>query len=247
MNPIQASMGAALARFLTTPVETPAVLPLDIHALRRLLRPGDVILVEGNLRISTVIKYLTQSTWSHAVLYAGTQTAAMAGLDCIEADVVEGVRWLSLEQLLVYHVRICRPIGLSDIEREKIVAYAAEKIGTQYDLRYVFDLARYLVPLPVPRRWRRRAIAFLSADPSRAICSTLIANAFTSIGYPILPEAGPGAMQSEASRLSQLEFYHIHSNGLFVPRDFDLSPYFEVVKPEIPHPFDYHRLAWAGS
>src|SRR6266567_1078853 len=43
----------------------------DPDALRASLRPGDILLVEGNNRISGVIKYLTQSTWSHAALYVG--------------------------------------------------------------------------------------------------------------------------------------------------------------------------------
>ena len=38
---------------------------------RYTLRPGDVLLVEGSSRISTAIKYLTQSTWSHAALFVG--------------------------------------------------------------------------------------------------------------------------------------------------------------------------------
>ena len=29
------------------------------------LQPGDVLLVEGQTRVSVAIKYLTQSTWSH--------------------------------------------------------------------------------------------------------------------------------------------------------------------------------------
>ena len=45
--------------------------PSDPDALRATLRPGDVLLVEGNNHISGVIKYLTQSTWSHAALYVG--------------------------------------------------------------------------------------------------------------------------------------------------------------------------------
>src|SRR5262245_14988334 len=43
----------------------------DPAALAKVLQPGDVILVEGNSRISGVIKYLTQSTWSHSALYVG--------------------------------------------------------------------------------------------------------------------------------------------------------------------------------
>jgi hypothetical protein len=244
MNQLQATLGAFIARILTIPLDIPPVLPLDIHVLRDMLQPGDVILVEGNLRISAVIKYLTQSTWSHSVLYTGKTASGMPGFDCIEADVIEGVRWVPLEDLLVYHTRICRPIGLSDDERQKVIDYAVSKIGTQYDLRYIIDLARYLFPLPLPGRWRRQALGFLSADPTRAICSTLIASAFQSIGYPILQEIDPQMLQSEPGRALMHEIYHIHNNGLFVPRDFDVSPFFEVIKPDIPHKFDHHRLVW---
>ena len=47
---------------------------------------------------------------------------------------------------------------------------------------------RYLFPLPVPQRWRRRLIALGSGDPSRLICSALIAEAFRTVQYPILPK-----------------------------------------------------------
>jgi hypothetical protein len=204
-----------------------------------MLRPADVIFVEGNLRISGVIKTLTQSIWSHAALYVGSEDA-----DCIEADVVEGVRRFRLEDLQHYHVRICRPIGLNERDRQAVVAYAATKLGTLYDLGYIFDLARYLFPLPVPRSWRRRAIALGSADPSRAICSTLIAQAFQTIRYPILPEVRELLPLGKAGRRRVQEIYHIHNSGLFVPRDFDLSPFFEIIKPDTPQQFDYRKLTW---
>ena|SRR5215471_12346636 len=35
-------------------------------ALERAIQPADMLLVAGNRKISTAIKYLTQSTWSHA-------------------------------------------------------------------------------------------------------------------------------------------------------------------------------------
>ncbi len=40
--------------------------PSDPEHLRGVIEPGDVLLVEGNNRVSGIIKYLTQSTWSHA-------------------------------------------------------------------------------------------------------------------------------------------------------------------------------------
>jgi hypothetical protein len=33
---------------------------------------------------------------------------------------------------------------------------------------------------------------------------------------------------------------------LFTPRDFDLSPYFEVVKPKLKLGFDPHSLHWGA-
>ena len=45
--------------------------PSDPESLRRALEPGDVLLVEGNQKVSAAIKYLTQSTWSHSALYVG--------------------------------------------------------------------------------------------------------------------------------------------------------------------------------
>jgi hypothetical protein len=32
-----------------------------------------------------------------------------------------------------------------------------------------------------------------------------------------------------------------------MPRDFDISPYFEIVKPTIVHGFDYTALHWADK
>jgi hypothetical protein len=40
----------------------------DPSALERALQPADVLLIAGNRKISTAIRYLTQSTWSHAAL-----------------------------------------------------------------------------------------------------------------------------------------------------------------------------------
>src|ERR1700730_4258451 len=51
---------------------TPSASP----ALRAILRPADVLLVEGNNHISGVIKYLTQSSWSHSALYVGPMADA---------------------------------------------------------------------------------------------------------------------------------------------------------------------------
>src|SRR6266478_4225831 len=45
----------------------------DLPSLRRHIKKGDVILVEGDQRVSEVIKYLTQSSWSHSAIYVGDE------------------------------------------------------------------------------------------------------------------------------------------------------------------------------
>ena len=90
-------------------------------------------------------------------------------------------------------------------------------------------------------------IALGAGSPTRAICSTLIAQAFHSIRYPILPqieivEDNLAKLQSEYARA---EIFHIRSHTLFTPHDFDISPYFAVIKPMIEAGFDHRTLTWA--
>jgi hypothetical protein len=86
-------------------------------------------------------------------------------------------------------------------------------------------------------------LALGSGEPTRAICSTLIAQAFQSVRYPILPkvERSEGNLSNGYSRQ---EILHIRHHSLFAPRDFDLSPYFQIVKPTIEGAFDHHQLSW---
>lgn len=245
--------GSLLARLLGRPKEeaTPPH-PREVHRLAQALRPGDVLLVEGKGRISTVIRYLTQSTWSHAALYVGEAAAPTDAhghrMVLVEADLNEGVRAVSLQTYAGLHTRICRPSGLSDAEIALVVQHAASRVGQRYDLRNIFDLLRYLLPaLPVPLRWRRQMLRLGSGDPTRAICSTLIAEAFQSVRYPILPSIEHRPTGESNGETCTEEFAHRRHASLFVPRDFDISPYFEVVKPELSSGFDPHRLRWAEA
>ena len=83
-------------------------------------------------------------------------------------------------------------------------------------------------------------MALGSGDPTRIICSALIAQAFESVRYPILPKVT--RTESRAARRELLEIRH---HSLYAPRDFDISPYFAVVKPTIAKGFDYKELRWA--
>jgi hypothetical protein len=243
-------MGGHVARYLAQPVRGAQVATASLGQLAATLKPGDVLLVEGNTRVSTAIKYLTQSTWSHAMFYIGDALGPPAAGEAprvlVEADMLYGIRAVALSEASGMNTRICRPVGLSKEDLQKVIQFAVSHIGGHYDLKNVFDLARYLVPTPpVPTRWRRRMIAFGSGDPTRAICSTLIAEAFQSVHYPILPDVRYVHDGTPGCNDCYHEVMHIRHYSLFTPRDFDISPYFEVVKPTIASGFDYHRIPWA--
>ncbi len=225
--------------------------PSDPETLDRILQPGDVVLVEGNQKVSAAIKYLTQSTWSHAALYVGDvlgeQSSNGEPLRLIEVELGVGCIAIPLSKYQTFNTRICRPVNLSLDDRNAVVEYMVTHLGIQYDTRNILDLARYLFPTPpIPVRWRRRMLSLGSGEPTRAICSTLIAKAFQQVKYPILPRVERVKGHRRAtSHYSRREILHIRHHSLFAPRDFDLSPYFSVIKPTIEYGFDYKRLEWA--
>ena len=244
--------GRALARFLAKPRHTHGIAPpTRSQRLLALLQPADVLLVEGNSRVSAAIKYLTQSTWSHAALYVGCisdSPGRQLENQFIEADTLDGVRSVGIAHYDNLHTRICRPLGLTTEDRDKVVQYAISRLGHRYDLRNLVDLARYLLPTPpVPQRFRRRMIALGSGDPTRAICSTLIAQAFQSVRYPILPNVSSHSAERPDCPGCVEEILRVRHFSLFVPRDFDVSPYLQILKPLLDEQFNYRVLRWADS
>ena len=192
-------VGRFLAHHIGTPSAKAAPPPREaVERLQRHLRPCDVLLIESTpTKVSSAIKYLTQSSWSHAALYLGSahglKNDAGEVLSLIEADVEVGVAAVPLSKYAGLNVRICRPIRLTEADGKKVMAEAMSHIGDKYDLRNIVDLMRFLLPIPpLPYRFsRRKMLALGSGDPSRAICSTLIAKAFETVNYPILPSIEP--------------------------------------------------------
>lgn len=245
-------LGVLLAHYLTRPRPLAQMgMPTEHPLLAQSLRPGDVLLVNGSSRVSGAIKYLTQSTWSHAAFFVGPQ---LGGADSqgqpyqlIEADMLQGVCKRPLSHYHGYQTRICRPSSLTPSHLERLLQDITSKLGEQYDLKNVWDLGRYLLPAPpVPTRWRRQMIALGSGDPTRAICSSLTAEAFQSVGYPVLPAITQDCRLDPVHHQAVLqEIFHIRDRSLYAPRDFDVSPYFDIVKPTLATPFDYQSIQWA--
>jgi Permuted papain-like amidase enzyme, YaeF/YiiX, C92 family len=236
-------VGRLIARFQKPAERCEPFMANDSTALRDTLRPGDVLLVEGKGRISGGIKYLTQSTWSHSALYVGPIAGAATDGEphvLIEANIDEGVVSAPLSKYLQCQTRICRPVGLSKADCEEVCRYASERIGLGYDFKNVIDLMRYLLPWPTTQRWRRRTVALGSGDASRIICSALIAQAFDSVRYPILPKITRVESQTRPHEIAEMRH-----PSLYAPRDFDISPYFMVVKPTLARGFNYKDMHWA--
>jgi hypothetical protein len=264
---------ASAARMLTKPRgHYNHLLRNDAEALRRSLRPGDVILIDGDQRVSEVIKYLTQSSWSHAAIYIGdelwkrnpalrhvlrTEFGDDAQHLIVEALVEEGVVASPLSKYLDFNIRVCRPYNLRRDDLRVILDDVIVQIGYRYDVKNLIDLARYFLPVSlVPRRLRQRALTFGSGLPTQVICSSLIAHAFGRVRYPVLPEVTPGELPPQPRRrLAWLGRRSAPIAGLFrtppitltTPRDFDISPYFEIVKFNILEDmrFDYRQIRWA--
>ena len=170
----------ALLRFavrqLTKPLKRyTLVYPNDLAELKRQIRKGDVLLVEGNQRVSEVIKYLTQSSWSHSALYVGDEAIKRdpelrlklaqeygeeANYMVVEALVQSGTVLTPLAEYRKFNIRICRPYRLSESDLKVVMDEALAHVGRQYDLRNALDLARYFLPVSlVPARFRRTALS----------------------------------------------------------------------------------------
>jgi hypothetical protein len=246
------------------------------EALLRHVRRGDVLLVEGDNRVSAIIKYLTQSSWSHAGLYIGDELLRRGGEIAEraretygeEADrlVVEalpqGVVASPITKYIDFNIRLIRPHRLRPEHLKTIVDDAVASIGWRYDLRNVLDLARYMIPVRiVPNRFRRTALHFGSGGPTEVICSSLLGKLFHKVRFPILPAiefpdgfdvAVPRRRRPLLRRVLGYEsgsytgIFHMRHPTLLTPRDFDLSPYFEIVKFNViaDGHFDYQRIQW---
>jgi hypothetical protein len=203
------------------------------------IRPGDVVLVEGRSRVSEVIKTITLSRWSHSVLYIGKlydiedpeqrnfvsdhYSSAPGEQLIIEALLGKGTIVAPLSKYEGYHLRICRAKGLHPADAQKVIAHAIRNIGAGYDVRQMLDLARFLFPWSMlPRRWHSSLFEHNAGTPTRTVCSSMLATAFASVHYPILPVI-------KRDRTGQLRFFN-RNFRLFTPSDFDYSPYFEIIK-----------------
>ena len=231
----------------------------DFERARHEVRLCDVVLIEGRSRVSEVIKLITQSSWSHAALYIGRlqdiedpglrDSLCQYNIDSsdtqliIESELGLGTVVRPLTNYECEHLRICRPRGLDFQASQEVIRYSIGRLGTSYDVRQIFDLARFLFPwFIMPRRWRSSLFSARPGKSTQTVCSTMIAEAFGSIEFPILPLV-------KRTEGDQVKLY-MRNPKLCTPSDFDYSPYFDIIK----YPFmDFNSYAqkrlqpWDGA
>jgi len=245
----------------------------DLDHLKKHVRKADVILIDGDQRVSQAIKTLTTSSWSHNCVYIGDEIIRREhplrreveerfGREArhlvIEALVDQGVIVSPLSKYADFNIRICRPYRLRPEDARIVIDELIAKIGLKYDVKNFVDLARYLLPFHlIPARFREDALHLGSGLATETICSSMTAAAFQKVGFPILPtyrkekpktfgERVKATLLGRRSRRAYTGIFLARHPTLVVPRDFDLSPFFEIVKFNRIEDgtFDYRRMRW---
>jgi len=229
---------------------------------------------EGDQRVSAIIKYLTQSSWSHAALYIGDELITMGGeikdgaLEAFGSEaehlVVEalsdGVVASPLMKYVDFNVRLTRPHRLRQDDVDHILRESIEAIGWHYDVRNITDLATFLLQRALRPSRNSLGVRLGSSTRTEVICTSLLGRVFHAVHFPVLPSVTfpegeePKLAPPPRSLLQLLHrkrtpyapLFRKRHPTLLTPRDFDLSPYFDVVKFNLIEgtDFDYTRMEW---
>lgn len=249
----------ALIRWLARAREPREHLMSDYDRIRAELKLCDVILVEGRSVADDVVRDITCCQWTHSLLYIGrlmdiedpdVRTLIRQHIDCepdmalvIDTRLGDGVQVRLFSDFEREHMRLCRPKGVADKDLIQVIRYAVSRLGTDREVTELPDLAKFYFPWGlIPLNWRLALFRYNPGTHSRLMSSNLIADAFGFIQFPIMP-----LVKTTGRNGAQL---FRRTPRLCLPKDIDLSPYFDVVK----YPFiDFSNysgenlLPWKGS
>lgn len=140
--------------------------------MRRSFRDGDLLLFKGKGLISTIIRAVTRSPYSHAGLVYTFEKRVY----CIES-VGTGVRIILLSELVKrYHGGIDYfEVDVSARQRRRAVSFGFQQLGKFYDKLGLIRFAAALL-------WDKKAV---SARDDRWFCSELVAAAYELQGAPL--------------------------------------------------------------
>jgi hypothetical protein len=222
MKPIR-WLGKKIVHWLTDEDEPTGTPPCDFDRLSFEIRPCDVLLVEGRSRVSEVIKTITQSIWTHSALYIGRLS------DIEDPTVREHVSWLydgpSDDQLII-----------EPLLGEGTIVSPLKK--------YANDHLRICRPSGLSPQDAQTVVKHASKhlghgyDVRHLLDIGRFLHAFSLVHFPILPVVHK---TKDGLRLYK------RNTRLYTPRDFDYSPYFEIIKYPLLGLNDlavYRQLPW---
>ncbi len=232
--------------------------------LVKYIHKGDVVLVEGRTKLSRIIKLFSNSSWSHVGMYVGDELVkkhrpyrerylrefgeADSQHLLIEAYAGQGVVAVPLSKYKHYNIRVCRPYRIHSRDLKTVIEDVIGNLGKRYDQQNIVDIALMLLPSWLNPFKQRSTMACLgSCNDFQVICSGMIARAFQRVGYPVRPVLNP--TPEEQHRIRNNPFgatLAMRHYSQILPRDFDLSPNFEIIKFNIikAGKFNYKKLPW---
>lgn len=233
----------------------------NLSKLYDVIRPGDVILVEGRSEMSRLIKLFSSSHWSHIAMYVGKALIEPSHKDnksylkkygddashmLVEAFSGKGVIATPLKKYKNCNIRLCRPYGILESDLRNVIEQVIGRLGMHYDDQNIIAIAlMVLQALWRPRNRHTIRACLGNCNDFQIICSGMIAQAFQRVGYPIVPALLP---QSPTDAFNENNPYGagliMRHYTQIMPKDFDLSPNFEVIKYNIKGTlrFDYKSL-----
>lgn len=228
-----------IIRWLYAPKASITASWCDFNQARHLLEPTDVVLIDANTLADRKIKAISGSRWSQAYLYIGRlhdirnsslRAAVNEHLNCqsdtqlmLKVDLVKGIHITTISELRQQTFRICRPRGLSEEDKQSVINYAISRMSPQAKHAWWPAVRLMLVPWRLlSAKWRLRMFRYLSGRRLRRAVGGTVGDAFSFIQFPILPLV-KGEEESTSKLYRQYPF-------IFFAADFDLSPYFDVVK-----------------
>ena len=183
----------------------------DMARLKRALRPGDVILIEGERLVSDWIKVFSYHTWTHCALWIGEKDSRG---NILEALMGQGVVFSDFEKYRDFNLRICRPAGISRDRIRRAIEYAISRVGCAYDEHNVSQFVHFSF-----NREGDPTASIGRMEENRFTCSSLIAAAFQAVEFPTIQFYDRTADRYISYHPTQVQ-----------PKDFDLSLNFDVIK-----------------
>jgi uncharacterized protein YycO len=154
------------------------------------MRTGDIVLEKGTGPISRIIRWFTDSEYSHAAIVVDANIL-------VESHLFSGVSIITMEEIDEEYTVMEPKIPLSEKEKETMRKALYGMIGTPYDLFQIFG---YLFSSLFQGK-------NMMNNPNFMVCSEVIDMAYHSIGDDILPNMFLG--DAKPSDLYKAEYFKV--------------------------------------